>query len=144
MKGEAKFTYDYMRTLSQDGLFWYKLPDNLYTGKKPFDIFSLKDGKSTAYEFKFHHTLDVFSFAQVQDHQIESLSRFKSCGGDAFIILGIKLNLSLAEQEKYTLVKRRINHVEIWEIDEFKNLIKIQKSFSVLKYLKENYVKRDG
>ena len=144
MKGEAKFTYDYMRSLDQDGLFWYKLPDNMYTGKKPFDVFSMKSGEACAYEFKYHHTLDVFSFSQVQEHQIDSLEKFKAAGGRAFIVLGIKLNLSLAQQEKYSLTKRRISHIKMWDVDDFKTLIKTEKSFSILKYLKENYVRRSG
>ena len=143
MKGEAKFTYDYMRNLDQTGLFWYKIPDNLHTGKKPFDVFSLRDGMPAAYEFKFHRGLDVFSFSRVEPHQIEGLKGFKKAGGKASIILGIKLNLSLAQQEKYNLTKRRISHIISWEIDAFLELRKAQKSFSILKYLKENYVKRN-
>jgi hypothetical protein len=104
-------------------LWHYKIPDNKFTGKKPFDVVGayVKDGKSLplAIEFKIHKILSPWSCKKVIEYQEKSLQDFDNVGGEAFVVLGIRLLLKPEEQAKFSYPTRRVNIWITWTIREF-------------------------
>lgn len=105
--------------------WWYKIPDNKFTGKKPFDVIGAyvnnEESRTTplGFEFKIHKTLSPWPCKNVIDYQEKSLKDFDDVGGDARVILGIRLMLKPEEKEKFGYPTRRVNIWVVWPIREF-------------------------
>ena len=138
---ERDFVPVYMHAFEKtvDRCWWYKIPDNRYTGKKPYDVYGWyeRDGghrNSFAFEFKFRKNLDSFQFNEVTEYQVQSLLAADSFGADARVILGVRMLLSFSEQAKLKLPNRRIAIDKDWDIADF---VKLQeRSLSIRELLK--------
>ena len=67
-KKEALFIKGYLDSLDKSEVYFYKIPDNPMTGRKPADVMGwYKDGPGFLWEFKFHDSLTPFNFSNVTD-----------------------------------------------------------------------------
>lgn len=118
---------------STNAIWHYKIPDNRFTGKKPFDVVGAYRGDLSAglpmplaFEFKIHKTLSPWPLKKVIDYQVKSLEDFSNVGGDARVVLGVRLMLNPEEQTKFKYPTRRANFWVWWPISDFVKNSKIK------------------
>lgn len=124
---ESELVPSYMERFREavEDLWWHKLPDNPQTGKKPFDVVghyrdSTFGNRPLAFEFKIQTSLDVWRCASVMPHQEAALMRVAEFGVDARVILGVRLLLTLTEQDALEYPRRRVSFDISWSVHEFK------------------------
>ena len=104
-------------------LWWYKIPDNRYTGKKPYDVFGFysfhEKKKALAFEFKIHTSIEVWPCAKVIEYQEASLKRAADFDADARVVLGIRHLLSFDQQREFGYPTRRVFLDVAWPIKDF-------------------------
>lgn len=97
---EKQFTAEIMHTLSQAGIWAYKLSDSptswtmsktRFTPEKPCDILSCVRGKFVAIETKQIKSFKAFGLYDMRPSQIESLDAIVEVGGRGFVFLNIRL-----------------------------------------------------
>ena len=141
-KQEASFIKTYLDSLDKKDIYFYKIPDNRMTGKKPADVIGwYKNGSGFLWEFKYHTGTEPFNYSHVTELQRQNLKDAKSRGGEAMLILGVGFTLTAAEQWKLKCKAKRINFVIGWDIDEFLELTKKDRSFNIKEAIKERYGK---
>jgi hypothetical protein len=139
---ESDYRPTYMSKFAEanSNIWWYKIPDNPYTGKKPFDVFGYYANALTklsfAFEFKIHTSIDVWSCARVIPYQEESLKAISQLGVDAQIILGIRCMLSFEEQKKLAYPIRRVSIDVTWPVNSFLEFRSKQATLNVRDMLK--------
>lgn len=133
---ESELVPVYMEKFQErvQAVWWHKLPDNPHTGKKPFDVMGYyrdKSGlqRSLAFEFKIQTSLDVWRCAAVMPHQEAALLQVHDFGVDARIILGVRVLLTLTQQDELGCSRRRVNMDIDWPVHQF---VEFRKQFKTL------------
>jgi hypothetical protein len=131
----------------------YKIPDNRYTGVKPFDVIgvykqvSLTDQSQSipfAFEFKLHKELYKWNCDKVLAHQLQNLEDFFELGGDSRIILGIRMTLSKKEKDKIDHPKSRIAIWVDWAVLDFLKYRSIHTHVDIKKLIQMGRTYIDG
>lgn len=158
---ESELIPSYMERFQESvqALWWHKLPDNPHTGKKPFDVVGYyRDAagrnRPLAFEFKIQTSLDVWRCASVMPHQEDFLLKVATFDVDARIILGVRVLLTLTEQDKLGFPRRRVNFDVEWPVADFVKFRAANKTVNIRDLVRsgevacmidpEDYVKKSG
>lgn len=122
-----------------DIVWWYKIPDSKYTGKKPFDVIGVREGKPLAIEFKIQKSLNRWPYSRVIDYQVKSLSDFAKAGGEAKVVLIVKARLTDKQKEAIKAPSKLVSLTKVWTIEEFKLAVSEGTHFDLKKYAQETF-----
>lgn len=118
--------------------WWYKIQDNKFTGKKPFDVIGIDfDERPIALEFKIHKTMANWSYSKVIPFQKESLLNFADAGGVALVVLCLRVRLSETQKKQLNAPNKLVSMAKVWQIRDFIEASK-EKTFDIKQFYKEN------
>lgn len=125
------------RTIGKSLDWYFKIPDNAFLNKLPFDGFGVYKGYSIYWEAKYLNKPSAFNFSRLEDHQIQNLLEISKQNSEYIIpLLLIAVNFGRSDTRIYyykdikEIAKRKQNKESILkkEFESSKNYIKIKKS----------------